>query len=98
MRSIEDLKPIISVVDVLYQTRVQHERFKNEREYQKYKSCYQINATTVNQMKAKSILMHPLPRVGEILTEVDVSHKAVYFKQVKYGLLIRMALLESLFT
>lgn len=92
---LEDLESVVTIVDVLYQTRIQKERFKNEKEYKKYKGCYQVDSTTVKRMKAKSIIMHPLPRVGEILTEVDLSPKAVYFKQAKYGLLIRMALLKS---
>jgi aspartate carbamoyltransferase catalytic subunit len=91
---IENLESVISEIDVLYQTRIQKERFKNKTDYLKFKGCYQINLDLVNRMKAKSIIMHPLPRVDEILTEVDRSPKAVYFKQTKYGLLVRMALLK----
>ncbi len=90
----EYLETVISHVDVLYQTRIQKERFSDNKEYQKYKGCYRINLHLVAKMKGKSIIMHPLPRVDEILTEVDNSPKAVYFKQVGYGLLIRMALLK----
>ena len=93
---LESLESIIPLVDVLYQTRIQKERFTNQKEYKKFKGCYQITSATVAKMKPKSIIMHPLPRVDEILTEVDNSPKAVYFKQAKYGLLIRMALLKSL--
>ncbi len=92
----ENLESIISQIDVLYQTRIQKERFKNEEEYKNFKGCYQIDLHLVNLMKEKSIIMHPLPRVDEILTEVDTSLKAVYFKQAKYGLLVRMALLKFL--
>lgn len=91
---IEKLEPVLKNIDVLYQTRIQKERFKSEKEYRKYKGCYQISLNLVNQMKPKSIIMHPLPRIDEILLEVDKSPKAVYFKQAGYGLLIRMALLK----
>lgn len=91
-----DLGTIISKMDVLYVTRVQKERFKSEKEYKKMKGCYQIDEKLVKRMKTKSIIMHPLPRVDEILPEVDKSKKAIYFKQTRYGLLIRMALLKYL--
>lgn len=90
----EDLESVVPHVDVLYQTRIQKERFKSEKEYKKYKGCYQIDAKLVKKMKTKSIIMHPLPRIDEILPEVDASPKALYFKQTRYGLLIRMALLK----
>lgn len=93
-----NLESIILKVDVLYQTRIQKERIVDEKEYLKLKGSYQIDNKLVDKMKDKSIIMHPLPRVGEILTEVDSSPKAVYFKQAKYGLLIRMALLEWIFS
>lgn len=95
---IEDLESIIAKVDVLYQTRIQKERFKSDKDYKKFKGCYRIDSKSVARMKAKSIIMHPLPRIDEILLEVDKSPKAVYFKQVKYGLLVRMALLKYLLT
>ena len=91
---LEDLNAVVSKVDVLYQTRIQKERFKNEKEYKKYKGIYKIDMTTVKKMKSKAIIMHPLPRVDELSSDVDGSPKAAYFKQVKYGLLIRMALLK----
>lgn len=95
---IQNLKSIISKVDVLYQTRIQKERFKTQKEYFKLKGYYQLNNRLVESMKKKSIIMHPLPRVDEILPEVDLSSKAVYFNQAKYGLLIRMALLKLVLT
>lgn len=91
---IQDLESIVGTVDVLYQTRIQKERFSNPKEYLKFKGCYQIDTALVQKMKKTSIIMHPLPRVDEILIEVDDSPKAVYFKQAKYGLYIRMALLK----
>lgn len=93
----EDLESVIGKVDVIYQTRIQKERFKSDREYKKYKGCYTIDIPLVKKMKAKSIIMHPLPRVGEITPDVDNSPKAMYFKQTRYGLLIRMAILKYLF-
>lgn len=93
---LEDLNTVIEEIDVLYQTRIQKERFQTVKEYAKFKGCYQVDTVLVSKMKRKSIIMHPLPRVDEILTEVDSSSKAVYFKQTKYGLLIRMALLKML--
>lgn len=94
----EDLDAIKEKVDVLYQTRIQKERFKSDQEYRKFKGCYQIDRKFADQMKERSIIMHPLPRVDEILPEVDASPRAVYFRQAHYGLLIRMALLKHLFT
>ena len=91
---VEDLESIIALVDVLYQTRVQEERFGTAAEYETLRGCYQIDLALVSRMKPKSILMHPLPRVDEIVTEVDTSPHAVYFKQAYYGLYIRMALLK----
>ncbi len=92
----EDLESITSNVDVLYQTRIQKERFGNQEDYLKFKDCYQIDTKLVRAMKERSIVMHPLPRVDEILPEVDTDPKAVYFKQAKYGVLVRMALLTTL--
>lgn len=94
----DDLLSIIGDVDVVYQTRIQKERFTSEDEYLKYKGFYQIDNATVAKMKDDAIIMHPLPRVDEILPEVDSSPKAAYFKQAKYGLLVRMALLQYLLT
>ena len=83
-------------VNVLYQTRIQKERFKSHAEYKKYKGGYILTMKEVDRMKKGAIVMHPLPRVDEIATEVDRSPKAVYFKEAKYGLLIRMALLKEI--
>lgn len=91
----EKMEPAIKKADVVYQTRIQKERFKSARDYNKYKGRYIISLKHVRMMKRGAIIMHPLPRVDEILPEVDSSPKAVYFKQAKYGLLIRMALLKA---
>jgi len=92
----QSLNTIINTVDVLYQTRIQEERFITREEYLKFKGSYQIDNAVVNEMKETAIIMHPLPRVNEILPEVDSSPKATYFKQAKYGVQVRMALLAML--
>jgi aspartate carbamoyltransferase catalytic subunit len=91
---VETLEEIIGNVDVVYQTRIQKERFANEEEYLSHKGKYIITNRHVDMMKPDAIIMHPLPRVGEILAEVDASPKAAYFRQAKYGVLIRMSLLK----
>ncbi len=83
-------------IDVLYQTRIQKERFKTIEEYDSFKGSYILTPKEVLQMKPKSIIMHPLPRVDEITPEVDQMPNAKYFEQARYGLLIRMALLVLL--
>lgn len=90
----ERLEKVIKFIDVLYQTRIQRERFKSMKEYEKFEGRYIITKKIANAMKPKSIIMHPLPRVNEISPEVDSLSKAVYFKQAGYGLLVRMALLK----
>jgi len=90
----DSLLSVIGKIDVLYQTRIQKERFVSKKEYEKFNGCYTIDNVMIKKMKIESIIMHPLPRVNEILSEVDASPKAVYFKQAYYGLLIRMALLK----
>lgn len=92
------LEPIIKTADVIYQTRVQKERFPDPKEYQKFKGALIIDKNLMDKMKSKAIIMHPLPRVDEISTEVDISPKAAYFRQAYYGLLVRMAILKLLFT
>lgn len=92
----EDLVSIVSNIDVLYVTRIQKERFKNKRSYAKVKGSYTIDSKIIERMKAKAIVMHPLPRVNEISPDVDASPKAVYFKQARYGMYVRMALLIHL--
>ena len=88
-----ELEPVLAKTDVLYVTRVQKERFTNPDEYELVKSAYVIGTDTMRQAKEKMILMHPLPRVGEIAMEVDDDPRAAYFRQMEYGLYIRMALL-----
>ncbi|RLG92528.1 MAG: aspartate carbamoyltransferase [Candidatus Hecatellales archaeon] len=80
-------------LDVLYVTRIQKERFPDLSEYERVKGTYRITLSTLKKAKKDLILMHPLPRVDEVDVEVDKTSHAVYFKQVKYGLITRMALL-----
>jgi aspartate carbamoyltransferase len=87
------LEPVIAQTDVLYVTRVQKERFASEANYDAVKNLYVITADTMKQAKQKMIVMHPLPRVGEIALEVDDDPRAAYFRQMEYGLYTRMALL-----
>jgi aspartate carbamoyltransferase len=87
------LEPVIPETDVLYVTRVQKERFKDLAEYEKVKSAFVITPDTLNDAKERMIIMHPLPRVGEISMEVDDDPRAAYFRQMEYGLYVRMALL-----
>ncbi len=82
--------------DVIYQTRIQKERLTPEA-YERTKGHYVIDKPLADSMKEGAIIIHPLPRVGEITPEVDQSPHAVYFKQVGYGVIIRMAILKMLF-
>lgn len=91
------LDDILNDIDVLYVTRVQKERFASETEYDGVKDAYIIDQRVLKRMKERAIIMHPLPRVNEIHQEVDKDRRAVYFKQAKNGLYVRMALLQMLF-
>ncbi len=93
----DDLKKVAPLVDVIYQTRIQKERTSSlEGTEELIKSSYIINQEIMNLMKKDAIVMHPLPRVDEILSEVDIDHRAAYFRQAENGLYIRMALLQML--
>jgi len=87
------LDGVLPETDVLYVTRVQKERFENLDEYESVKSAYIISPETMTRAKPKMALMHPLPRVGEISPGVDSDPRAAYFRQMEYGLYVRMALL-----
>lgn len=82
--------------DVVYMTRVQKERFENPADYELLKDTYVFGKKHAEMMKKGAIIMHPLPRVTEIATEVDTLPQAAYFRQAKYGVLVRMALLKHL--
>ncbi|CAK7564461.1 MAG: Carbamoyl-phosphate synthase [Sporothrix epigloea] len=84
---------IVARSDVLYCTRVQKERFPNEAAFEQVKNSYRIDNATLRDAKSNMIVMHPLPRNEEIAEEVDFDQRAAYFRQMRYGLYIRMALL-----
>ncbi len=86
----------ISELDILYMTRIQKERFFSEEEYLRLKGYYILNNNKMKMAKKDMIVMHPLPRVNEIAKEVDQDSRAVYFKQAKYGMYIRMALIPRM--
>ena len=83
-------------LDILYMTRVQRERFFNEEDYLRLKDYYILNKEKLEKAKEDLCIMHPLPRVNEISTEVDEDPRACYFKQVLCGKYIRMALILKL--
>jgi len=83
-------------LDVLYMTRVQRERFFNEDDYIRLKDTYVLNTEKMSYAKENMIVLHPLPRVNEISIEIDADKRAAYFKQAKYGMYVRMALLASI--
>jgi aspartate carbamoyltransferase catalytic subunit len=90
------LEEAIPKLDVLYMTRVQRERFFNEEDYIRLKDTYVLSLEKMESAKKDLIVLHPLPRVNEIAVEVDSDPRAAYFKQMKYGMYVRMALLASI--
>lgn len=95
-REVERLEDVMSELDVLYMTRVQRERFFNEEDYVRLKDFYILNNQKMELAKDDMIVMHPLPRVNEIAVEVDKDPRAAYFRQVQYGVYVRMALILTL--
>ncbi len=91
----EKLEDVIGDLDILYMTRVQKERFFNEADYLRLKDSYILDKAKMKLAKPNMIVMHPLPRVNEIATDVDDDPRASYFKQVKYGMYARMALISK---
>ena len=92
----EDLETTLPLIDVLYMTRIQKERFNDLGEYVKAKGQYRITNQNIEKMKENSIVMHPLPRVDEISVDVDQNKRAKYFVQAENGLYVRMALLKMI--
>lgn len=93
---IEILEDAMPKLDILYMTRVQRERFFSEDEYLRLKDIYVLDAAKMKLAKEDMLVMHPLPRVNEISVEVDKDPRAGYFRQVQYGVYIRMALIMKL--
>lgn len=90
------LEDIMQRLDLLYMTRVQRERFFNEEDYVRLKDFYILDKAKMSLAREDMLVLHPLPRVNEISVEVDDDPRAVYFKQVQYGVYVRMALILTL--
>lgn len=95
-KEVRTMQEALGEVDVLYMTRVQRERFFNEDDYIRLKDTYILDKEKMELAKKDMIVLHPLPRVNEISTEVDSDPRAKYFEQAKNGMFVRMALIMSL--
>ena len=93
---VERLEDALPELDILYMTRVQKERFFNEEDYIRMKDFYILDANKMELAKDDMFVLHPLPRVNEIAVEVDKDPRAAYFRQVQYGVYVRMALILTL--
>ncbi len=93
---VERLEDVIPQLDILYMTRVQKERFFSEDEYLRMKDFYILNKEKIAAAKDNMYVLHPLPRVNEISVEIDDDPRAAYFKQVQFGVYVRMALILTL--
>ena len=91
-----ELESVIPQLDILYMTRVQRERFFNEEDYLRLKDSYILTPAKLKNAKADLSILHPLPRVNEIQVAVDKDHRAAYWRQVKNGKFIRMALIMKM--
>ncbi len=95
-REVENLDEAMPELDILYMTRVQKERFFNEEDYIRMKDCYILDRQKMSLAREDMFVLHPLPRVNEISVEVDDDPRAAYFRQVQYGVYVRMALIMTL--
>ncbi len=95
VRETHDVADVIEHADVLYVTRIQKERFADPKQYEEVRDCYEITTELMTRAKPNMIVMHPLPRVGEIHYRVDDDPRAAYFRQVRNGMYVRMALLAA---
>ena len=93
---VERLEEVLPKLDLLYMTRVQKERFFNEEDYVRMKDFYILDKAKMDLAGPDMLVLHPLPRVNEISTEVDSDPRAAYFKQAQYGVYVRMALILTL--
>lgn len=91
-----DLEKVLPELDLLYMTRVQKERFFNEEDYIRLKDSFILDAKKMQLARPDMLVLHPLPRVNEISTDIDDDPRAVYFKQAQYGVYVRMALIMKL--
>jgi len=90
------LEDVIGDLDLLYMTRVQKERFFNEEDYVRLRNFYILDSEKMKKAKEDMYVLHPLPRVNEISTGIDRDPRAAYFRQVQYGVYVRMALIMTL--
>ncbi len=95
-KEVEHLEDVMPDLDILYMTRVQRERFFNEEDYIRLKDFYVLDKKKMELAKEDMLVLHPLPRVNEISVEVDDDPRAAYFRQVQYGVYVRMALILTL--
>jgi aspartate carbamoyltransferase catalytic subunit len=95
-KELEKYREILSILDILYITRIQKERFADIEEYEKVKNFYVFGKKDLEETKDDFKVMHPLPRITEISTKIDGSPKSIYFKQAYYGIPMRMAILAEL--
>lgn len=95
-QEIDQLADAMPLLDVLYMTRIQRERFSSEEEYERQKGVYVLDKPKMKLAKKDLVVLHPLPRVDEITTDVDDDPRAKYFEQTEYGLYARMALIASM--
>ena len=95
-KEVSSLEETIPELDVLYMTRIQSERFTSVEEYEAQKNVYVLDRKKLNLGKSDLIVLHPLPRVDEITMDVDEDSRALYFKQTKYGVYVRMALVLTM--
>ena len=95
-KQVESMNEVLGELDMLYMTRVQRERFFNEEDYVRLKDTYILDAEKMELAKKDMMVLHPLPRVNEISVDVDKDPRALYFKQAKYGMFARMALIMCL--
>jgi Aspartate carbamoyltransferase, catalytic chain len=91
-----DLDAVIPFADIIYMTRIQRERFTDPLEYEKVKDCYILKASMLQGCKENMRILHPLPRVNEIATDVDATPYAYYFQQAQNGVYVRQALISAI--
>ena len=94
-KEVDKLEDVIGELDILYMTRVQKERFEDKEEYMRLKDTYVLDKEKMNMAKEEMMVLHPLPRVNEISTDVDDDKRACYFKQARFGMFVRMALIAK---
>ncbi|MBM7871872.1 aspartate carbamoyltransferase catalytic subunit [Clostridium pascui] len=96
IQEVKSLEEVIDNLDILYMTRIQKERFDSEDEYLRLKDSYILTKEKLTNAKDDMLILHPLPRVNEIHPDIDLDKRATYFKQARYGMYVRMALISKL--